>query len=179
MLALGESLDAVLGKINNVYTVAGRLEKISAIDSEFLTVVDFAHTPNALSSVLKALREHTQNKLICVFGCGGDRDAGKRPLMATIAEEMADVVIVTDDNPRSENPKNIVDDIVVGFKKPENITVEHDRAVAIKLAITQAHAGDVVLIAGKGHESQQILSSGPVPFNDGEQANKVLQELAA
>ena len=179
MIALGQSLDEALAKLNNVKTVSGRMEKIESGKANFLTVIDFAHTPNALSSVLQALREHTENKLICVFGCGGDRDAGKRPQMAKIAEQNADIVIVTDDNPRSENPEKIVLDILSGFTNPTNVTVEHDRAAAIKLAISRATAGDAVLIAGKGHETEQILADGVVPFNDGEQASKCLQELAA
>jgi len=177
MLALGYSLKDAVAELSKVQTVAGRMEKVS--DADLLVVVDYAHTPNALETVLKALREHTQNKLICVFGCGGDRDAGKRPLMAKIAEDNADVVIVTDDNPRTENPEIIMQDIVAGFIKPANITIEHDRANAISIALNKANSGDTVLIAGKGHENVQILAAGTVPFSDREQANKVLQELAA
>jgi len=177
MLAMGMSLSDALAKLNKVQTVSGRMEKVG--DSGFLTVVDYAHTPNALEAVLKALREHTENNLICVFGCGGDRDTGKRPLMAGIAEQYADVVIVTDDNPRSENPEQIMQDIVAGFKSPESAVIEHDRATAIHCALNQAKTGDAVLIAGKGHENVQILATGTVPFNDREQASKVLQELAA
>ncbi len=114
-----------------------------------------------------------------MFGCGGDRDAGKRPLMAKIAEENADTVIVTDDNPRTENPEEIMKDIVAGFVKPAAVIIEHDRAIAIQKALTQAKKGDTVLIAGKGHEKVQILANGSIPFSDREQANKVLQELAA
>ena len=177
MLALGHSLKDAVVELSKVHTVAGRMEKVS--DTDVLAVVDYAHTPNALETVLKALREHTQNKLICVFGCGGDRDAGKRPLMAKIAEDNADVVIVTDDNPRTENPETIMQDIVAGFIKPANITIEHDRAIAISIALNKANSGDTVLIAGKGHENVQILANGTVPFSDREQANKVLQEMAA
>lgn len=177
MIALGYSLQDAVSKINTVQTVSGRMEKVS--DAEVLAVVDYAHTPNALETVLKALREHTQNNLICVFGCGGDRDSGKRPLMAKIAEENADVVIVTDDNPRTENPEIIMKDIVAGFENSNQITIEHDRAIAISKALLKARPGDTVLIAGKGHENVQILATGSVPFSDREQANKVLQEMAA
>ena len=177
MLALGYSLKGAVAELSKVQTVAGRMEKVS--DAGVLAVVDYAHTPNALETVLKALREHTQNKLICVFGCGGDRDAGKRPLMAKIAEDNADVVIVTDDNPRTENPETIMQDVVAGFINPAEITIEHDRASAITTALKNAQSGDTVLIAGKGHENVQILATGTVPFSDREQANKVLQELAA
>ncbi len=179
MLGLGMSLGEAVVRLSHVKTVAGRMQKVSGENNDFLVVVDYAHTPNALETVLKALREHTQNKLICVFGCGGDRDVGKRPLMAQAAEQNADVVIVTDDNPRSENPEQIMQDIVAGFEAPELAMIEHDRARAIKLALTQAQTGDAVLIAGKGHESVQILATGTVPFNDSEQASKVLQGLAA
>ena len=177
MLALDYSLTDAISQLNKVQTVAGRMEKVSDVD--VLVVVDYAHTPNALETVLKALREHTQNKLICVFGCGGDRDVGKRPLMAKIAEANSDVVIVTDDNPRTENPQTIMQDIVVGFSNPVAIIIEHDRATAIKIALKKARPGDTVLIAGKGHENVQILATGTVPFSDREQASKVLQELAA
>ena len=177
MLALGHTLEDAVTALSKVQTVSGRMEKVS--DSEMLVVVDYAHTPNALETVLKALREHTQNKLICVFGCGGDRDTGKRPLMAEIAEENADVVIVTDDNPRSESPELIVKDIVAGFINPAKITVEHDRASAINTALKTSQSGDTVLIAGKGHEDYQILATGTIPFSDRDQASKILQEMAA
>lgn len=177
ILALGYTLQDAVTELNKVHTVAGRIEKVS--DTDVLAVVDYAHTPNALETVLKALREHTQNQLICVFGCGGDRDSGKRPLMAKIAENNADVVIVTDDNPRTENPQSIMAEIVAGFTQPTNVTIEHDRASAISIALKQAKSGDTVLIAGKGHENVQILATGSIEFSDRDHANKVLQELAA
>ncbi len=177
MIGLGMSLEEAIESMNQVHTVAGRMEKVA--DADVLAVVDYAHTPNALETVLKALREHTVNNLICVFGCGGDRDAGKRPLMAKVAEQNANVVIVTDDNPRTENPQTIMADIVKGFVNPENIVIEHDRAKAIGQALRQAQSGDTVLIAGKGHENEQILATGAIPFSDREQANRVLEELAA
>jgi len=177
MLALGMTLSDALSQLNQVHTVAGRMEKVA--DAEVLAVVDYAHTPNALETVLKALREHTANKLICVFGCGGDRDSGKRPLMARVAEQNANVVIVTDDNPRTEDPKVIMAEIIKGFEEPQLASIEHDRATAIRQALQQAKAGDTVLIAGKGHENIQILATGSIPFSDREQANKVLQEMAA
>jgi len=177
MLALGHSLKASITELSKVVTVSGRMEKVA--DTKILTVVDYAHTPNALETVLKALQEHTQNKLICVFGCGGDRDAGKRPLMAEIAEANADIVIATDDNPRSENPKLIMQDIVAGFNDATQIIIEHNRAEAIRIALEKANDGDTVLIAGKGHENQQILASGTIAFSDKDHANKVLRGLAA
>lgn len=183
MLGLGFAFNDAILQLNKVQTVAGRMEKVGGVLSKsVLTVVDFAHTPNALMSVLKALREHLDsdaNNLICVFGCGGDRDAGKRPLMAAIAEKYADVVIATDDNPRTENPENIMQDIVAGFKNKKTIIIEHDRSTAIYKALKQAKSGDAVLIAGKGHENGQIVATGTIPFKDREQVELALQELAA
>ena len=181
MLTLGMPLKDAVERVNKVHTVEGRMEKVSkgSNKDDVLVVVDFAHTPNALKTILKALREHATQSLICVFGCGGDRDAGKRPMMASIAEEFADRVIATDDNPRTEDPQKIMADIISGFKDPEKVVIEHDRATAIQIALKHAKAGDVVLIAGKGHEKVQILATGTIPFSDQEQANKVLQELAA
>ena len=125
------------------------------------------------------MRGHTQQRIFCVFGCGGDRDKGKRPLMAEIAEQDADVVIVTDDNPRTENPQAIMQDIMAGFKQAEKIVVEHNRAKAIRYAMQRAQAGDVVLIAGKGHEQVQIFAHKTEVFDDRRQAAEALQELAA
>ncbi len=183
MLGLGIAFNDVISQLNKVQTVAGRMEKVGDVLSQsILTVVDFAHTPNALMSVLKALREHLGNEssnLICVFGCGGDRDAGKRPLMAAVAEKYANVVIATDDNPRTENPELIMQDIVAGFENKEAVIIEHDRSAAIYKALKRAKSGDAVLIAGKGHETGQILATGTIPFNDREQVEQALQELAA
>jgi len=182
MLGLGVDFNEAILQLNKVQTVAGRMEKVTTdSDEKILTVVDFAHTPNALESVLKALHEHLEdvqnNNVICVFGCGGDRDAGKRPLMASIAEKYSDVVIVTDDNPRTENPEKIMQEIMFGFKAPDQVVVEHDRALAIYKALKQAKSGDAVLIAGKGHESGQILATETIPFNDREQVELALQKL--
>lgn len=178
MLALGVKFTEALDALSQVKTVPGRMEKINA-SNDVLVVVDYAHTPGALESVLKALRGHTQQRIYCVFGCGGDRDKGKRPLMAKIAEQDADVVIVTDDNPRTENPQSIMQDIMAGFVQTENIVVEHNRAKAIRYAMQQAQAGDVVLIAGKGHEQVQIFAHTTEVFDDRQQAVEALQELAA
>ncbi|MEE9310473.1 MAG: UDP-N-acetylmuramoyl-L-alanyl-D-glutamate--2,6-diaminopimelate ligase [Cocleimonas sp.] len=177
MLGLGINFNEAISQLNKVQTVAGRMEKVGS--SSALTVVDYAHTPNALESVLKALREHIENdaNLICVFGCGGDRDAGKRPLMATVAEMYADVVIATDDNPRTESPEAIMKDIVTGFKNQQSIIIEHDRSTAIYKALKQAKSGDAVLIAGKGHENGQILATETIPFSDREQVERTLQKL--
>jgi len=131
-----------------------------------LVIVDYAHTPDALEQVLKALREHCQGRLWCVFGCGGDRDTGKRPLMGAIAETLADAVILTNDNPRSEDPEQILQDIQKGTSHPELIETQQDRRQAIAIAIAQAKPGDVVLIAGKGHEAWQQIGNDKIPFSD-------------
>jgi len=177
MLGLGINFNDAIMQLNKVQTVAGRMEKVGK--SSVLTVVDYAHTPNALKSVLKALREHIADdaNLLCVFGCGGDRDTGKRPLMAKAAERYANIVIATDDNPRSESPKAIMQDIVAGFDKPEKVIIEHDRSAAIYKALKKAKNGDAVLIAGKGHENGQILATKTIPFSDREHVEQALQKL--
>ena len=174
------SLAEALTAISKVRTVPGRMERISLAHQpkNLLTVVDYAHTPGALSSVLSAVRAHTQQELTCVFGCGGDRDSGKRPLMAAAAEQAADQVIVTDDNPRTEDPSIIFSDIRRGFERPEKVGFEHNRAQAIRQAIQDASSGDAVLIAGKGHETVQIVQQEKRPFDDREQVRAALQECA-
>ena len=177
MLGLGINFNDAIMQLNKVQTVSGRMEKIG--NSATLIVVDYAHTPNALESVLKALREHIDGdaRLLCVFGCGGDRDTGKRPLMAQAAEKYADVVIVTDDNPRTESPEKIMLDILEGFENRKAVAIEHDRSTAIYNALKQAKKGDAVLIAGKGHENGQILATKTISFSDREQVELALQSL--
>jgi UDP-N-acetylmuramoyl-L-alanyl-D-glutamate--2,6-diaminopimelate ligase len=136
-----------------------------------LAIVDYAHTPDALAKALQAARPHCRGQLRLVFGCGGDRDAGKRPLMGRIAAELADDVIVTDDNPRTEDPARIVADILAGMPgagatAPVRTMVEHDRTRAIQTALRRSTPGDVVLIAGKGHEDYQIYGTVRRPFKD-------------
>ncbi len=152
--------------------VAGRFETIV---KKPIVIVDYAHTPDGLENVLKTAREITpeKGKLICIFGCGGDRDATKRPKMGSIAEELADKVIVTSDNPRSENPQQIITDILAGFKSISNFIVEPDRELAIKEAYKLANANDVVLVAGKGHEDYQILADKTIHFDDREKVREI------
>ena len=140
-----------------------------------LIVIDYAHTPDALEQALASLRAHTVGKLVCVFGCGGERDRGKRPLMGAIAERLADVAIVTDDNPRSEDGDRIVADILPGFTDPARAVVQRDRAAAIAQAIGMAGADDVVLIAGKGHEPYQEINGVRHPFDDTATARDILR----
>ena len=137
-------------------------------------MIDYAHTPHALEQALTGLREHRGGRLWCVFGCGGDRDSGKRPLMGEIAERLADRVIVTDDNPRREDPARIVSAIVAGMQSPAAATVIHDRRRAIEQALAEARAGDAVLIAGKGHEDDQIVGTQRLPFSDRDVARQFL-----
>jgi len=153
----------------------GRMETLAATGKP-LAIVDYAHTPDALEKVLVAARKHTTGKLICIFGCGGDRDPGKRPIMAAAAERLADQVIVTDDNPRTEDGDAIVADIVKGLAAPERALIERDRARAIAQGIALGKPGDVVLIAGKGHEDYQVVGTERRRFSDREVARAALEQ---
>lgn len=174
VLSLGVAVDQVQAAVANLVPPPGRLESFAGA-SGTRVVVDYAHTADALSNALSALRPHTGGRLICVFGCGGDRDRGKRPEMAREAEKLADLVVVTDDNPRYESAKAIVDDIMAGFAEPDAVKVIHDRAEAIRFAIRQAQPEDLVLVAGKGHESTQDIAGKKHPFSDLEQVAQALQ----
>ena len=143
----------------------GRMESLGG-GARPLVLVDYAHTPDALSKVLEAARAHARGRVTCVFGCGGDRDAGKRPLMGAVAEDLADGVIVTDDNPRTESSREIIAQILGGMSRADAVQVIGDRAEAINAAIEQADEGDVVVIAGKGHEQYQLVGSEVRPFSD-------------
>jgi UDP-N-acetylmuramoyl-L-alanyl-D-glutamate--2,6-diaminopimelate ligase len=155
--------------------VPGRFEAVEE-GQPFTVLVDYAHTPDSLENVLRSAREVAANRLICVFGCGGDRDRGKRPIMGRVARELADVPIVTSDNPRSEEPLAIIEEIVAGA---EGLEVEPDRRAAITQAIELAGPGDVVVIAGKGHEQGQEVAGRTLPFDDREVAREVLRRLGA
>jgi murE/murF fusion protein len=163
LLALKVSLPDAVAAIAKIKPVAGRMQQFGG-DDKPLVVVDYAHTPDALEKVLATLREQVQGKLICVFGCGGDRDAGKRPLMGRVAAKLADSVIVTSDNPRSEDPASIIGQVVGGIDSA--YLAEPDRAGAIKLAVQSARSGDIVLVAGKGHEDYQEIAGVKTPFSD-------------
>jgi len=171
LLALQRPIELCLPLLAQLQAPAGRMQRLGG-DGLPLVVVDYAHTPDALHNALAALRAHTRGRLLCVFGCGGDRDRGKRPLMAEAAEAGADAVLVTSDNPRSEAPQQIIDDILVGLRKPQ--PVEADRGQAIRQAILQADAADVILLAGKGHEDYQEIAGVKYPFSDIEQAQAAL-----
>jgi UDP-N-acetylmuramoyl-L-alanyl-D-glutamate--2,6-diaminopimelate ligase len=179
-------LETIAGGLSALQGVPGRLEKVeysrvrgrrsavrtkAASDEQRATshvLIDYAHTDDALKNVLTTLKPLCKGRLIVVFGCGGDRDRTKRPRMAKVVEQLADFVIVTSDNPRTEKPQDIIDEIIAGFENPgsEKITVETDRKKAIKLAIKSAGKNDIVLIAGKGHENYQIIGKQKFPFSD-------------
>ena len=144
----------------------------------FLVLVDYAHTDDALRNVLGTARGLTRNRLIVVFGCGGDRDRAKRPLMGEAAAELSDSVVLTSDNPRSEDPLAIINDALVGLWRHDTPHIEEpDREKAIRIALAQAEEGDIVILAGKGHETYQILKDGVIPMDDREVARKVLRSM--
>ncbi len=175
--ALGYTFAQIHQVLESAQPVIGRMNRLGG-GAAPLIVVDYAHTPDALEQALTSLRAHCACKLICVFGCGGERDQGKRPQMAAIAERFADRVIVTDDNPRGENGDAIVAQILAGFAKPQAATVQRDRAQAIALALREAQPGDVVLIAGKGHEPYQEIAGIKHPFDDLDVARRSLEARA-
>ena len=151
------------------------MERVPHRPDQPAVLVDYAHTPDGLDNALQAARPFAEGKLICVFGCGGDRDRTKRPQMGAIAAQLADELVVTSDNPRTEDPQQILDDVVAGIPAESSCVVVADRAAAIAQAISQAKAGDLVLIAGKGHEDYQILGTTKVHFDDREEAAKALK----
>ncbi|HJS34169.1 MAG TPA: UDP-N-acetylmuramoyl-L-alanyl-D-glutamate--2,6-diaminopimelate ligase [Pseudoxanthomonas sp.] len=174
--ALGDTTVDIARTLSRLAPIHGRMNRLGGDGKAPLVVIDYAHTPDALEQALASLRDHVQGRLFCVFGCGGDRDAGKRPQMAAIAERLADVVLVTDDNPRTEDGDRIVADIMAGFSRPGAITVQRDRAQAITQAITQAGADDIVLVAGKGHEPYQEIHGVKHPFDDTAVSRQALEE---
>ena len=157
---------------------AGRMQRLGG-GSAPLIVIDYAHTPDALDKALAGLHEHASGRLICVFGCGGDRDKGKRPLMAQVAERLADAVVVTSDNPRSEPAQQIIEQICLGMERSAAATVIPNRASAIATTIAAASAGDVILLAGKGHETYQEIEGVRHPFSDIEHARQALLQWEA
>jgi len=175
-LAVGLDLETIAAGLSALQGVPGRLEKVDGAD--FPILIDYAHTDDALKNVLSTLKPLCKGRLIVVFGCGGDRDRTKRPRMAKVAEELADIVIVTSDNPRTEKPQDIINEIVAGLENPnsERITVEEDRKKAIGLVIKKADKGDIVLIAGKGHENYQIIGTQKFAFSDKDIVKKCLRE---
>jgi len=187
-LAAGFDLETIAAGLSAQQTIPGRLEKIDW-PGDFSVIIDYAHTDDALRNVLSTLKPLCRGKLRVVFGCGGDRDRTKRPRMARVAEQLADFIIVTSDNPRTEKPDDIIKDIVAGFtsrfsvstsiEHPASsieIVIEPDRKKAIRLAIESSEKDDIVLIAGKGHETYQIIGTQKFDFSDKQIAQKCLQK---
>lgn len=174
VIATGGDLDAAVGVVPKLQGVPGRLEQVAHLKNGATVFIDYAHTPMALANILNTLRPHTQKQLHVVFGCGGDRDTGKRPEMGAIAVELADNVIVTDDNPRSEDPASIRRAVLEAAPHAREVA---DRAEAIRLAMSGLGAGDILVIAGKGHEKTQIVGNVSHPFDDAEVARKAAKEL--
>lgn len=178
LLGMDYPLDEILEVLPLLQGPAGRMQRLGGAGLP-LVVVDYAHTPDALEKVLEALRPHAHGRLLCLFGCGGDRDRGKRPLMAAAAERLADVVLVTDDNPRNEAPEQIFADIRQGFSDAAAVSFQHGRADAIAAVIAASRGDDVVLLAGKGHEDYQEIRGERLPFSDLEEAQKALARWRA
>jgi len=174
--ALGETPEAIAAALPRLQAIPGRMNRLGGDGVLPLVVIDYSHKPDPLQQALESLRGHLRGRLICVFGCGGERDRGKRPLMAAIAEAHAERVYVTDDNPRGEDGDAIVAEIVAGFVRPQAAVVERDRAAAIARAIGEAGPNDIVLIAGKGHETYQEIAGKKYPFDDSTVALQVLED---
>ena len=176
---LGIELDAIAEGLAGVHAVPGRFERVD-VDREGAptVIVDYAHTPDSLAEILGAARQITDGSVLVVFGCGGDRDAGKRPQMGAVAAQMADRVIVTSDNPRSERPGAIIDAVVAGIAASDRskVDVEEDRAAAIERALQLASPRDVVVVAGKGHETTQTIGAKVVPFDDRAVVRRLLEQ---
>lgn len=174
LAASGEDAKQALLMASRLKGVPGRLEHVATLKNGAAVYIDYAHTPAALANILKTLRPHTQHKLHVVFGCGGDRDAGKRPEMGRAASELADVATVTDDNPRSEDPAAIRAAIMAAAPRAKEIG---DRRQAIRFALGQLNAGDILVIAGKGHEKTQTIGKNVLPFDDAQVARELVKEL--
>ncbi len=167
-------LSDILNYLSKLHPVPGRMEKIGG-QGQPLVIVDYAHTPDALQKTLSLLKDYCAGELWCVFGCGGNRDSSKRPLMGAIAEQYANNILITDDNPRFEEAKNIAQDILAGFQDPAKATIEHDRRRAIFHAVSCAQQEDIILIAGKGHECHQQVGDKKNPFSDHIEAKLALE----
>ncbi|PKH22720.1 UDP-N-acetylmuramoyl-L-alanyl-D-glutamate--2,6-diaminopimelate ligase [Enterobacterales bacterium CwR94] len=177
LLTLDYPLEQLIATGSQLQPVCGRMEVFTAPNKPTV-VVDYAHTPDALEKALEAARLHCKGALWCVFGCGGDRDKGKRPLMGAIAEQMADIVVVTDDNPRSEDPAAIVADILTGLLDPGRARIVAGRAQAVTHAVMQAQPDDIVLVAGKGHEDYQIIGQRRLDYSDRDTVARLLGVMA-
>ncbi len=178
LVEMGIDFKAVLDALVNCKGIPGRMEVVPT-DTPYTVIIDYAHTPDGLENVLNCVREITEGRVITVFGCGGDRDKTKRPIMGKIAVELSDVAVITSDNPRSEDPESIIEDITAGIgKHSAKVIVDSDRTGAIAKALECAQAGDIVVLAGKGQETYQILASGKIHYDEREVVAKILSEKA-
>ena len=175
LISLGFDQAEINRAVAKLQPIPGRMEKFTGNHKLPTVVIDFAHTEQALRACLTTSRAHTRGKLWCVFGCGGDRDPGKRQGMGSAAEQLADQIIVTDDNPRTESPEKIVNEILRGMNDPEKVSVVHNRQAAIEFALSQAAPEDLVVIAGKGHEQEQIIGHERYPFSDRHVVQRIMQ----
>ena len=166
LLAQDMALPAACEALGAASPAPGRMEVLGGPPHRPWVVIDYAHTPDALQRVLTTLEAAVVGELWCVFGCGGDRDRGKRPLMGAVAADLADRIVLTDDNPRSEDPVAIVDEIRFGLGDHPRVNVIHDRRTALRTAIERARPGDIVLVAGKGHEAEQLVGAERRAFSD-------------
>jgi UDP-N-acetylmuramoyl-L-alanyl-D-glutamate--2,6-diaminopimelate ligase len=176
--ALGQPNDVIEAGIRNLESVSGRFQRID-LGQPFLVIVDYAHTDDALESLIRTARElNPKGRIITLFGCGGEKDRTKRPVMGEVTGRLSDLTILSSDNPRSEDPLKIISDIIVGLQKTAGkYLIEPDREKAIAMAMEEARAGDIVLLAGKGHENYQMLATGTIPFDDREMARAALHKL--
>jgi UDP-N-acetylmuramoyl-L-alanyl-D-glutamate--2,6-diaminopimelate ligase len=175
LIALGFDREQIQLAVTDLQPIPGRMEQFKGASDQPAVVVDFAHTEQALRACLATCRECTTGKIWCVFGCGGDRDQGKREGMGQAAEQLADRVIITDDNPRTEPPEQIIAEILLGLSNPEKVSVVHSRLLAIEFALSEAGANDLVVIAGKGHELEQIVGIERHPFSDRQVVQRILR----
>jgi UDP-N-acetylmuramoyl-L-alanyl-D-glutamate--2,6-diaminopimelate ligase len=173
---LGFDFQSILSALRICMGVPGRVE-IVPTETEYTVIIDYAHTPDGLENVINAMREVSEARIITVFGCGGDRDSTKRPIMGKIAGDLSDVAVVTSDNPRTENPDSIIDQIVAGMDgcKAKIVRIT-DRTEAIRYALNEAKKDDVVLLCGKGHETYQVLAEGKIHYDEREIVKDILNE---
>jgi UDP-N-acetylmuramoyl-L-alanyl-D-glutamate--2,6-diaminopimelate ligase len=174
-LTYGLPAETIARGVAQCRAVPGRFERVDE-GQPFVVVVDYAHTDDALRNVISMARSLEPTRVVTLFGCGGDRDRTKRPLMGQVAAELSDLVVLTSDNPRSEDPLDIMNDVLVGLRRKDTpCLVEPDRATAIRRAIEEARPGDILILAGKGHETYQVLKDRTIPFDDREVAREVLR----
>ena len=177
-MSLGVPFDDVLDAISKSKGVKGRIEVVPSGDRDFTIIIDYAHSPDGLENIISSLREIAAGRVVTLFGCGGDRDKTKRPKMGKIVAELSDFCIVTSDNPRSENPGDIIKDILVGMEGIDTpYVVIENRKEAIEYAIKNAQKDDIILLAGKGHETYQILPTGTIHFDEREVVADILDNL--